>query len=94
ENGLLVDRLWAALPGAGVHLHCPARVEAMEQDERGVRLRLDDGRRVDAAVAIAAAGGESTLRARAGLEVSRHDYGQRGVVGYVDSEHPNEATAW
>ncbi len=94
ENGLLVDRLWAALPGAGVHLHCPARVEAMEQDERGVRLRLDDGRRVEAAVAIAADGGESTLRTLAGLEVSRHDYGQRGVVGYVDSEHPNEATAW
>ncbi len=94
ENGLLVDRLWAALPGAGVQLHCPARVEAMEQDERGVRLRLDDGRRVDAAVAIAADGGESTLRALAGLEVSRHDYGQRGVVGYVDSARGNEATAW
>ncbi|KQO00539.1 2-octaprenyl-3-methyl-6-methoxy-1,4-benzoquinol hydroxylase [Stenotrophomonas sp. Leaf70] len=94
ENGLLVDRLWSALPAAGVHLHCPARVESMEQDERGVRLRLDDGRRIDAAVAIAADGGESTLRTLAGLDVSRHDYGQRGVVGYVDSERPNEATAW
>lgn len=94
ENGLLVDRLWSALPAAGVHLHCPARVESMEQDERGVRLRLDDGRRIDAAVAIAADGGESTLRMLAGLDVSRHDYGQRGVVGYVDSERPNEATAW
>ena len=94
ENGLLVDRLWSALPAAGVQLHCPARVESMEQDERGVRLRLDDGRRVDAAVAIAADGGESTLRTLAGLEVARHDYGQRGVVGYVDSERPNEATAW
>ena len=94
ENGLLVDRLWAALPAAGVQVLCPARVEAMEQDERGVRLRLDDGRRVEAAVAIAADGGESTLRTLAGLEVSRHDYGQRGVVGYIDSERPNEATAW
>src|SRR5690606_9240455 len=28
ENGLLQDRLWAALPAAGVQLHCPARVEA------------------------------------------------------------------
>lgn len=26
ENGLLQDRLWAALPAAGVQLHCPARV--------------------------------------------------------------------
>ena len=94
ENSLLVDRLGAALPAAGVQVLCPARVEAMEQDERGVRLRLDDGRRVEAAVAIAADGGESTLRTLAGLEVSRHDYGQRGVVGYIDSERPNEATAW
>ncbi|MCL7715115.1 UbiH/UbiF family hydroxylase [Stenotrophomonas mori] len=94
ENGLLVDRLWSALPAAGVQLHCPARVESMEQDGEGVRLRLDDGRRVDAAVAIAADGAESTLRTLAGLAVARHDYGQRGVVGYVDSERPNEATAW
>lgn len=94
ENGLLVDRLWAALPGAGVQLYCPARVESMEQDEKGVRLRLDDGRRIEAAVAIAADGGESTLRTLAGLEVSRHDYGQRGVVGYIDSVLPNQDTAW
>lgn len=94
ENGLLVDRLWAALPAAGVQVYCPARVEAMEQDAHSVRLRLDDGRRVEASIAIAADGGESTLRTLAGLEVSKHDYGQRGVVGYVDSELPNGATAW
>ncbi len=94
ENGLLVDRLWAALPGAGVQLYCPARVESMEQDGKGVRLRLDDGRRIEAAIAIAADGGESTLRTLAGLEVSRHDYGQRGVVGYIDSALPNQDTAW
>ena len=94
ENGLLVDRLWAALATAGVQVHCPARVEAMEQDAQGVRLRLDDGRRIEAAIAIAADGAESTLRTLAGLDVSRHDYGQRGVVAYVDSALPNEDTAW
>ncbi len=94
ENGLLVDRLWAALPAAGVQVYCPAKVVEMEQDAGSVRLRLDDGRRVEASIAIAADGAESTLRTLAGLEVSRHDYGQRGVVGYIDSERPNEATAW
>lgn len=94
ENGLLVDRLWAALPAAGVDVHCPARVEGMEQDEHGVRLRLHDGRRIEATLAIAADGAESTLRQLAGIEVDRHDYHQRGVVAYVDSALPNQATAW
>jgi 2-octaprenyl-3-methyl-6-methoxy-1,4-benzoquinol hydroxylase len=94
ENGLLVDRLWSALPRAGVDVRAPARVEALEQDDDGVRLRLDDGSRVDARVAVAADGAESTLRRLAGGEVSRHDYGQRGVVAYIETEQPHEGTAW
>ena len=94
ENALLVDRLWARLPDAGVEVRCPARVEAMEQDERGVRLRLDDGRRVSARIALAADGAGSTLRRLAGIEVDGHGYGQSGVVGYVRTELGHEATAW
>jgi len=94
ENDLLVDRLWAALPAAGVQLCCPARVDALEQDADCVRVRLEDGRRLDAALAIAADGADSTLRRLAGVEVSRQEYGQRGVVAYIDTEQDNQATAW
>ena len=99
ENNLLVDRLWAALPAAGVRLHCPTRVESMEQDDvsgvaGGVRLRLDDGSRLEARLAIAADGADSTLRDLARLQVSTHDYQQRGVVAFVETERSNEATAW
>jgi 2-octaprenyl-3-methyl-6-methoxy-1,4-benzoquinol hydroxylase len=94
EHGLLVDRLWAALPGAGVQVHCPARVEAAEQDAEGVRLQLDDGARIDARLVVAADGAESTLRALIGLHVDRHDYAQRGVVAYVSTAHAHEDTAW
>lgn len=94
ENNLLVDRLWAALPAAGVRLHCPARVESMEQDESGVRLRLDDGSRLEARLAIAADGADSTLRGLAGLQVATHDYRQRGVVAFVETAASNETTAW
>ena len=94
ENNLLVDRLWAALPAAGVQLDCPARVESMEQDENGVRLRLDDGSRLEARLAIAADGADSTLRELAGLQVSTHDYQQRGVVAFIETDASNEATAW
>jgi 2-octaprenyl-3-methyl-6-methoxy-1,4-benzoquinol hydroxylase len=99
ENNLLVDRLWAALPAAGVRLHCPARVESMEQDSDpteagGVRLRLDDGSRLESRLAIAADGADSTLRELAGLQVAAHDYRQRGVVAFVETGKSNEATAW
>lgn len=94
ENDLLAERLWTALPAAGVQLRCPARVQALEQDERGVRLRLDDGSRVEAAIAVAADGAESTLRTLAGLPVLRHDYGQRGLVAFVQTERPHQDTAW
>lgn len=94
ENGLLVDRLWSALPRAGVDVRVPARVEALEQDGAGVRLRLDDGSGVDARVAVAADGAESTLRRLAGGEVSRRDYGQRGVVAYIETGLPHADTAW
>ncbi|WP_313220903.1 UbiH/UbiF family hydroxylase [Pseudoxanthomonas mexicana] len=94
ENALLVDRLWAALPAAGVQVRCPARVEAMEQDADGVTLRLDDGTRIDARLAVAADGGDSTLRRLAGLEVAAYDYAQRGVVAFVRTGEPHEDTAW
>ncbi|AKC88369.1 UbiH/UbiF family hydroxylase [Pseudoxanthomonas suwonensis] len=94
ENDLLVDRLWAALAAAGVRLHCPARVEALEQDAAGARLRLDDGTRLDARIAIAADGAGSAVRRLAGLEVDAHDYHQRGVVAFIETGQPHEDTAW
>lgn len=94
ENDLLADRLWSALPAAGVRVHCPARVEALEQGDDSVRLRLDDGARLEARIAIAADGANSTLRELAGIEVDSHDYAQRGVVGFIQTGTPHEDTAW
>ncbi|MFT3756319.1 MAG: UbiH/UbiF family hydroxylase [Pseudoxanthomonas sp.] len=94
ENDLLVDRLWSALSAAGVRVHCPARVEALEQDDAGVRLRLDDGSKLDARIVIAADGANSTLRGLAGIGVKLHDYAQRGVVCFIETEKPHEDTAW
>jgi 2-octaprenyl-3-methyl-6-methoxy-1,4-benzoquinol hydroxylase len=95
EHGLLLDRLWAKLADAGVRVHCPARVAALEDEgDDGVVVRLDDGDRLRARIAIAADGARSTLRELAGIEVERHAYGQRGVVGYVSTARPHEDTAW
>ena len=94
ENALLQDRLWAALPAAGVRVLTGTRVAGLEQDEAGVRLQLDDGGTLAARWAIAADGGRSALRALAGVEVAAHDYRQRGVVAFVRTEMRHEDTAW
>lgn len=94
ENALLVDRLWAALPTAGVRMHCPARIEAMQQDEAGVQLQLDDGLQLRARFAVAADGAKSALRGLAGIGCTRHDYAQRGLVGFIATAQPHQDTCW
>lgn len=94
ENAVLVDALWQALPAAGVRVHCPARVEQLEQLDTGVRIGLDDGLVLEAQLAIAADGGHSALRRLAGIEAPVHDYQQRGLVAFVASEIPHRRTCW
>lgn len=94
ENALLVDALWQALPAAGVRIHCPAKIEALEQAGIGVRLQLDDGLSLDAKLAIAADGANSALREMAGIGVRKHDYAQKGLVAFVASETPHRDTCW
>lgn len=94
ENALLVDRLWAALPGAGVHVHCPARIEALDQDEAAVHLQLDDGAQLRGRFVVAADGVQSALRELAGIGCTRHDYAQKGVVAFVATEQPHQETCW
>lgn len=94
EHGLLVDRLWAALSAAGVHVQCPARVTELEQHADGAKLRLEDGGTLDARLVIAADGADSSLRALAGIEIGTHDYAQKGVVAFIASEQSHADTAW
>lgn len=94
EHGLLVDRLWAALGAAGVRVLSPERVVGLVQDEDTAALSLDTGTRLRARLAIAADGADSALRDLAGLAVDRRDYGQKGIVAYVETARPHESTAW
>jgi len=102
EHGLLVDRLWAALPAAGVQLLCPERVVGVIQQseperpgsDAGASVELASGQRLRARLVVAADGADSPLRAMAGIGISRHDYGQRGLVAFVDTAQPHRETCW
>ncbi|HEV8693576.1 MAG TPA: FAD-dependent oxidoreductase [Lysobacter sp.] len=94
ENSLLVDRLWAALPAAGVRVLCPEQLVSLEQTADHATLELHSGARLRARLVLAADGGDSKLRALVGIDTYTHDYGQNGLVAFVDHERPHEATCW
>lgn len=89
ENALLVDRLWAALAPAGVVVHAPTGVTGYEPGDDVTLLQLDDGSRLRSRLVVAADGGNSPLRAMAGIEAPSHDYGQGGLVAFVRTEFPH-----
>ncbi|QOY62306.1 FAD-dependent monooxygenase [Lysobacter sp. H21R4] len=96
ENGLLIDRLWKAALDAGVALHCPDKVTAREhsEDGRSEVLTLGSGERLRARLVVAADGADSHLRQMAGIHAPRHDYGQRGLVGFVLHSRSHQSTCW
>jgi len=78
-------------------LLAPARVEglAFEDGAARVRARLAEGEReLSARLVVAADGADSPLRAAAGLEAHRIDYGQSAVVSAVTPERPHGYTAY
>jgi 2-octaprenyl-3-methyl-6-methoxy-1,4-benzoquinol hydroxylase/2-octaprenylphenol hydroxylase len=94
ENNLVQWTLWQALEVAGVRRLCPSAVRGFEAREDHVRLQLDDGETLSAALLVAADGSASPLRQLAGIGTRGRDYAQRAVVAHVHTERPHESTAW
>lgn len=95
EQAVLQHALWqAVLAEPAIRRHCPDTVTALEQGDDGVALALESGARVRAAFAVAADGADSRLRELAGIEVTRKDYRQRGVVAFVGTAESHGDTAW
>jgi 2-octaprenyl-3-methyl-6-methoxy-1,4-benzoquinol hydroxylase len=95
ENGLLVDRLWAALAReSNIELHCPDSLDALLQDEGGVEATLASGRRLRARLLFGADGAHSRVRELAGIDWRGAAYGQRAIVAYVRCARGHEDTCW
>lgn len=105
EHGLLVDRLWAALPAAGVQLHCPDRVTGLQHnrgeeagsgqpDAEVAMLELESGLRLRTRLVVAADGADSPLRTLVGIDNDTRHYGQRGLVAFVETSQSHRQTCW
>ncbi len=71
----------------------PAKVVAVEGDGYPVRARLQDGRTITAALAVAADGRNSALRAAAGIRTAEWRYDQKSIVCTVAHERGHDGVA-
>ena len=71
----------------------PASAVNVTADAASVRVELNDGRAIVAALCVAADGRESKLREAAGIKTTGWRYGQRGIVAIVAFELPHDGVA-
>jgi 2-octaprenyl-6-methoxyphenol hydroxylase len=74
--------------------HAPSEVVSRERGEFGVSATLADGRRLGAALMVAAEGRKSPTREEAGLAVARWDYRHRAIITGLTHEKPHDGVAW
>ncbi|HUQ09631.1 MAG TPA: 2-octaprenyl-6-methoxyphenyl hydroxylase [Steroidobacteraceae bacterium] len=97
-NRVLGRVLWDALRDApNITLAVPAQLQAARQHDDGVELDFKTGdelRQVRAAVAVAADGAGSVLRASAGIDAAVEEYDQVALVMNAATDRPNTGEAF
>jgi 2-octaprenyl-6-methoxyphenol hydroxylase len=93
ENRRIRTALAEAIQAAGIEVLAPARAETIELDGGQARVRLADGRVLDAPVVVGAEGRNSVVRAAVGINAIGWAYGQSGVVATVKLERPHGGVA-
>jgi 2-octaprenyl-6-methoxyphenol hydroxylase len=95
ENRLLRGALLEeAKACANVNLVMPGRGAEVVRDLNGVRVALDDGRAVAAALLVGAEGRGSPTREAARIPVARWRYDHTAIIATVDHEHLHENIAY
>jgi 2-octaprenyl-6-methoxyphenol hydroxylase len=95
ENRHIRAALYGAVERAkDLDLIAPAAVEAVTVSGGRAMARLADGQEISAALAVAADGRESPLRAQAGISTIGWSYPQTGIVATVAHEQPHNGVAY
>lgn len=97
ESGLVHAELWESLKRQhNVTILCPARPVELQVDDACARIRLEDGRMLEAQLVVGADGRESWVRTQAGIGASVRPYDEMAVVANFECEqsHRNTAFQW
>lgn len=92
-NTATIRALLSALEGK-VDFLAPVEVTGYAADAGQARISLKGGREISAPLVVASDGGNSALRAMAGIATVGHDYGQSGIVTTIGHELDHESTAY
>lgn len=93
ENSALQQALWDELQTLNVDLMIGAEGTSVELSEQEATLQLADGQQLSAQLMIASDGGNSWLRAQAGLGQQKTVYEHVGVVANFEVEFPHQNIA-
>ena len=86
---------WAVVEGdARIRVHFDARIASVATGSRRAELVLEDGRRFEAPLLVAADSRFSTTRRALGIPVAMHDFGKTMLVSRVRLGRPHEGVAW
>ena len=77
-----------------IEIRAPARVEATDRAEHGVKVTLAEGGTLHAPLLIAADGRRSALREGAGIRAARWQYDQTAIVGMIEHTIPHGNVAY
>ncbi|MFU8832006.1 MAG: FAD-dependent monooxygenase [Wenzhouxiangella sp.] len=95
EVPAMQQALWQALAHRPeVQILAPARITKFEPGRDRVRIELDNGQVLRAALLVGADGARSWLRRQAGIAVDEWHYNQKALVTHVKTEQRNEGLAW
>ncbi|NJD05911.1 MAG: 2-octaprenyl-3-methyl-6-methoxy-1,4-benzoquinol hydroxylase [Methylococcaceae bacterium] len=87
----LLDRLEQF---SNVDVFCPVKTKSIDYRADGSTVELEDGRRIEGRLLVAADGGFSRVRQAAGMGVSAWDYRQHALVLTVETGYVQQDITW
>lgn len=95
ENGLIVETLLTEVSTLdNIDFICPAKIIDYQQLDDGLGLEIDNGRYLQTKLLIAADGAHSAIRQQFEFTTKEWDYGHKAIVSTIQTQHPNQKTAW
>jgi 2-polyprenylphenol 6-hydroxylase len=94
ENSVIVTALRKKLTAhPQINVIQPAKIVNLVRDTK-VQIELDNGDLLSTDLLIAADGAQSKVRELTEFETREWDYGHKAIVTTIQTELPNQATAW